>query len=125
MLRCVVGDKPKQWDLALCQVEFAYNSMTNRSTGRSPFSIVYTKVPNYPTQLPKEAGNKLLDKKFNLVPILKKISDNAFVIDLPPDSQINPTFNISDIYQYFPPDATATSSSRFEDESFSREEQLM
>ena len=46
MLRSVVGDKPKQWDATLPQVEFAFNSMTNRSTGKAPFAIVYTKEPN-------------------------------------------------------------------------------
>ena len=46
MLRSVVGDKPKQWDTTLPQVEFAFNSMTNCSTGKAPFAVVYTKEPN-------------------------------------------------------------------------------
>ncbi|PKU62073.1 hypothetical protein MA16_Dca028469 [Dendrobium catenatum] len=51
MLRCVVQEHPKLWDELLGQAEFAYNSMTNRSTGRSPFSIVYTKNPNHTVDL--------------------------------------------------------------------------
>ncbi|PKU68856.1 hypothetical protein MA16_Dca010600 [Dendrobium catenatum] len=47
MLRCIVQEHPKLWDEILGQAEFAYNSMTNRSSGRSPFSIVYTKQPNH------------------------------------------------------------------------------
>ena len=41
LLSCLVGDKPKGWDLILPQEEFAYNNSVNRSTGRSPFKIVY------------------------------------------------------------------------------------
>jgi hypothetical protein len=43
MLRCVSRDKPKQWDINIPQVEFAFNCMSNRSTGKSPFEVVYTK----------------------------------------------------------------------------------
>ncbi|PKU76427.1 hypothetical protein MA16_Dca001030 [Dendrobium catenatum] len=51
MLHCVVQKHPKLWDELLGQAEFAYNSMTNRSTGKSPFSIVYTKLPNHTVDL--------------------------------------------------------------------------
>ncbi|PKU75761.1 hypothetical protein MA16_Dca019717 [Dendrobium catenatum] len=47
MLRCLVQDHPKKWEEMLSQAEFAFNSMQNRSTGHSPFSIVYTKMPNH------------------------------------------------------------------------------
>lgn len=47
MIRCVSGDQPKQWDATLPQIEFAFNSTMNRSTGMTPFEIVYT----YPPQL--------------------------------------------------------------------------
>ncbi|KAI0495130.1 hypothetical protein KFK09_025277 [Dendrobium nobile] len=46
LLRCLVQEQPKIWDDVLCQAEFAFNSMANRSTGMSPFNIVYTKAPN-------------------------------------------------------------------------------
>ncbi|PKU76339.1 hypothetical protein MA16_Dca020162 [Dendrobium catenatum] len=46
MLRCLVQDHPKQWEDMLTRAELAFNSMNNRSTGKSPFNIVYTKAPN-------------------------------------------------------------------------------
>jgi hypothetical protein len=51
MLRCVSRDKPKQWDANIPQVEFAFNGMTNRSMGRSPFEVVYTKPPKHALDL--------------------------------------------------------------------------
>ena len=61
MIHSIAGDKPKMWDQALAQVEFAFNNMVNRSTGRSPFSIVYTKATNSVInliKLPKANNNK-------------------------------------------------------------------
>lgn len=51
MLRCLAQDHPKQWDEFVGQVEFAYNSMPNQSTGKSPFVVVYTKSPNHTIDL--------------------------------------------------------------------------
>ncbi|KAK0597907.1 hypothetical protein LWI29_029680 [Acer saccharum] len=51
-------EKPKQWDLALAQAEFTFNSLPNRSTGKSPFSIVYLKAPNFTVDLLHVPGAK-------------------------------------------------------------------
>nr|GEV59163.1 reverse transcriptase domain-containing protein [Tanacetum cinerariifolium] len=51
LLRSLVGDNPKQWDLTLPHAEFAYNRSTNRKTGRSPFFIVYGREPFTPLDL--------------------------------------------------------------------------
>lgn len=61
MLRCVIAEQKQSWDSTLVQVEFAYNSTVNKSTGRTPFSIVYTKELNPTidlTILPKSAHAK-------------------------------------------------------------------
>lgn len=172
MLRCVAADHPKNWDLTLPQVEFAYNSVPNRSTGYSPSSIVYTKAPNQSVDLvalphPKnrtamefadqivhlhqdvkhklESANaqykahadrhrrpksftegdlvmvhlrkarfqtgtyhKLQAKKIGPFPILHKINDNAYVIDLPSHLQISNTFNVADLSDYHSPDDAPT-----------------
>jgi hypothetical protein len=46
LLRCLAGTKPKQWDLALPQAEFSYNRSKSRTTGMSPFEIVYGQNPS-------------------------------------------------------------------------------
>ena len=45
MLHCVCGDKQRNWEAALSQVEFAYNSMVNRSIGKTAFEVVYVCSP--------------------------------------------------------------------------------
>jgi len=45
LLRSLVGEHPRQWDQVLAQAEFAYNDSFNRSTGQSPFHIVYGMNP--------------------------------------------------------------------------------
>ncbi|GJT96540.1 putative nucleotidyltransferase, ribonuclease H [Tanacetum coccineum] len=51
LLRCLVGDHVKAWDQKLCQAEFAHNHVVNRSTGFSPFQVVYSAQPRGPLDL--------------------------------------------------------------------------
>ena len=51
LICCISGGRPKQWDLALAQAEFSYNSLENRSIGKSPFSIVYCCLPKHALDL--------------------------------------------------------------------------
>lgn len=48
--------------------------------------------------------NKLKDKKIGHFRILQKIGDNVYKVDLPTDMNISNTFNVADIFEYFPPD---------------------
>ena len=168
IISSIAGDRPKMWDAALAQVEFAFNSMVNRSTCHSPFAIVYTKAPNstvdlinlpksanksaeqlteHVQQLHQEVRQKLEDsnarykaaankhmrekifkegalvmvhlsnqrfptgtyhklhaKKIGPFPIKKRLNDNAYIVDLPAHYKISSTFNVMDIFEYFPPD---------------------
>ncbi|PKI55817.1 hypothetical protein CRG98_023782 [Punica granatum] len=51
LLRSLVGEHVKSWDLKLCQAEFTHNHAVNRSTDFSPFQVVYTAVPKGPLDL--------------------------------------------------------------------------
>ena len=51
LLRCLVGEHVKTWDLILPTAEFAYNRSVNRSTGMSPFEVVSGYKPRMPIDL--------------------------------------------------------------------------
>ncbi|CAA7028462.1 unnamed protein product [Microthlaspi erraticum] len=51
MLRCLVGENIRSWESRLCQAEFAHNHATNRSSGFSPFEVVYSLLPRGPLDL--------------------------------------------------------------------------
>jgi len=45
LLRILVGDNSQMWDRVLVQEKFSYNDSPNRSTGLSPFQILYVMHP--------------------------------------------------------------------------------
>ena len=51
LLRSLTVENPKQWDQVLAQAEYAYNDSPNRSTGQSPFHIVYGMHPRVVSEL--------------------------------------------------------------------------
>ena len=56
IIRSIRGDRPKLWDLALLQVEFAYTSLVHRTMRKAQFAIVYTKIPRQAVDLVKLQG---------------------------------------------------------------------
>jgi hypothetical protein len=51
LLRSLVTEHHSSWDHILPQAEFAYNDSVNRSTGKSPFQIVYGTQPRGVSEL--------------------------------------------------------------------------
>jgi hypothetical protein len=51
LLRSLVTEHHSQWDQILPQAEFAYNDSPNRSTGQSPFQIMYKIQPRGVSEL--------------------------------------------------------------------------
>jgi hypothetical protein len=51
LLRSLVTKHHSQWDHILPQAEFSYNDSFNRSTGQSPFQIVYGMHPRGVSEL--------------------------------------------------------------------------
>ena len=78
LLRCLVGDKHKGWDLILPQAEFAYNNSINRSTDRSPFQIVYGSSPRTTLELRKmKQGERMSAEVEEFVEHIKSLHEEV------------------------------------------------
>nr|GEW31484.1 RNA-directed DNA polymerase [Tanacetum cinerariifolium] len=51
LLRSLIRDNAKQWDLILSQAKFSSNSSVNHTTGKNPFKVVYGWNPITPLDL--------------------------------------------------------------------------
>lgn len=66
--------------------------------------------------------SKLQAKKYGPFHVIKKINDNAYVNDFLADYIISITFNVSDIYDYFPLDAVSIRQDNLRSSSYEEEE---
>ena len=58
VLRCLVGNKPRNWEMVLAQDEFAYNNSVNRSTGKTHFEIITRMNPRGVSDLRDVVGEE-------------------------------------------------------------------
>ncbi|PKI72482.1 hypothetical protein CRG98_007149 [Punica granatum] len=124
LLRSLVGEHVKSWDLKLCQAEFAHNHAVNRSTGFSPFQVVYATIPKGPLNLiplpnrskvhvgdfvwailtkdqyPAREYNKLSARKIRSVEVIEKINPNTYRLKLPSHIRTTDVFNVKHLIPY-------------------------
>ncbi|GKC11793.1 transposon ty3-I gag-pol polyprotein [Tanacetum coccineum] len=129
LLRALITTNLKQWEDLLPQAEFAYNRAPNKTTGLSPFMIVYGLNPKTPLDL------AVLDtsSKFNpdtymiksqspmnslstavirdastycfnqVISVLARVNENAYKVSLPGTPKEAATFNVADLEPYYDP----------------------
>ena len=57
-MRCLVGNKPSNWEMVLAQAEFSFNNFVNSSIGKIPFDIVTSMKPRRISDLRDIAGKE-------------------------------------------------------------------
>ena len=63
-------------------------------------------------RLPLDVEGRLIQRKYGPFSILRKINDNAYVLDLPPEMGISNTFNVAELALYHPEQALYEDNSR-------------
>nr|GEU85615.1 hypothetical protein [Tanacetum cinerariifolium] len=122
LLRSLIEDNAKQWDLILPQAEFTYNRSVNRTTvGQEQIIRHNEQYKEYADKHRKQvlhregdlvwihlckegfpAGRfgKLKPRGDGPIHVLKKINDSAYKIELPGHYNVFATFNVADVLPY-------------------------
>ncbi|XP_073526327.1 uncharacterized protein [Phyllobates terribilis] len=137
MLRALIKTNLKAWEDILPHFEFSYNRATHSSTKVSPFMCVYGTNPLTPFDLiplpskekylvwvhlrkdrfPNLRTSKLSPRGDGPFQVLRVVGDNAYVIDLPEEYGVNPTFNIGDLTLFKNVDEEASEGEEQEEEA--------
>ena len=90
----------------LMQTIESYKKTTNKKRRQAGFSQGdLVMIHHGKNRFPTDTYNKLKDRQLGLFRILKKVGENAYKIELPPDMHIHPIFNVADLKQYYAPDS--------------------
>ncbi|XP_060177884.1 uncharacterized protein LOC132607823 [Lycium barbarum] len=117
LLRSLVKKNIREWELLLPQAEFAFNKSVNRTTGKSPFEVVYGKNPLGPLELsPLIQNHSFSGDADERVKELKKIHENVLQeierVELPEEYGVSPIFNVADLAPFIEPSDSRTSLSQ-------------
>lgn len=82
-----------------------YKSPTDKKRRPKDFQVGYlVMIYLRKSQFPMGTYNKLKQRKLGPFQIVQRFGSNAYKIQLPPDYNISPIFNVADIYSYQAPD---------------------
>ncbi|KAL3564871.1 hypothetical protein D5086_032917 [Populus alba] len=99
-LHCFAYQQPRKWHSFLPWAEFWYNTTYHSSTGMTPFQALYGRlpptIPQYTEAICIQKGlSKACKQFYGLYPVVKKIGNVAYELELPHYSRIHQVFHVS------------------------------